>query len=343
MKANFWQGFFNAINCEFLEAIEIQGVSGIKHKILCLGIDKNQRRLVVVQDEQDARILTMVQADIQAKIKGYNVLMVRPVPINLATAIATMGVLFGSYKLTQSDLQNLSDKKEETNAIIQENKGKIENLINTVSPQIEIIQKTKLSIAPIIKEVIQQLSHVKFLTDLKANENFTMDFEQLISFNPVIYDTALGICPIPLYDFTVDEAEIFIKNKDTEQLKSILEKHSIYQFFYPPADSLALGFIETENYKPPDLISHLSQVPGYGHPFGKNELIYTDNINEIVEVLKEQGFAVEGELSTVEITPKGVEKRMLVKFKPRESIFKRLSNIFSIKIDFNITDLYSGG
>lgn len=343
MEVNFWKGFFNSVNCEFQLVSEIQGASGIKHNILCIGVDEEKRRLVVVQDEQDARILSMVQADIQAKIRGYNVLMVRPVPINLATAFSAVGLLFGSSKVTQADFKNLSENKENVELIVQENKGKIENLFNAFSPQIEVIQKTKLSIVPIIKEVVQQLSHVKFNADIKSAENFSMDFEQLLTFNPVVYDTTLGICPVPLYEFTVDEAEVFIKNSDTEHIKSILEKHSIYQFFYPPADSLALGFLETENYKPTELISTLSQVPDLGHPFGDNELTDPKNIHEMIDALKEQGLVVEGEFSTIEISEKGVEKRMLVKFKPRESIFKRLSNIFSIKVDVNLKDLFGGG
>lgn len=60
----------------------------------------------------------------------------------------------------------------------------------------------------------------------------------------------------------------------------------------------------------------------------------------MIEALKEKGLIVEGEFSTIEITEEGTEKRMQVKFKPRESIFQRLSNIFSIKVDLNLKDLF---
>lgn len=342
MKANFWQGFFRSIGCEYKSTDFIQGASGIKHTILCLGIDEVKKRIVVVQDEQDARILSMAQADLQARIKGYNVLMLRPVPINLSTAVATIGMLFGTNKLTTKDLNQLSANGDNQNAILTENKAKLENILNSINPQIEIIQKAKLSAVPVIKEVIQQLSHVKFITELNSNDNVVFDFEQLLNFNPVVYDTALGVCPLPLYDFTIEQADVFIKGKDLGHCKQILKDHSIYQFFYPPIDSLALGFIETQKYQPSSLKEIIDLVPDNGHPFGKNEIVDVKKVTQVIDELKERGYAVEGDVY-MEITDKGMERRMQVKFKPRESIFKRLSYIFSFKAELNLRDLLNRG
>lgn len=337
---DFWEIFLNAVNCEFREAKEIQGASGIKHKVLCIGVDNEKKRIVIVQDEQDARILAMTQADIQAKIKGFNVLMVRPVPMNIATAVSAFGLLFGTFKLTQNDFKSLSNEKNDTESIVQENKNKIEDLLNTISPQIEIIQKTKLNIVPIIKELVQQLSHVTFLANSEDDGNFSMDFEKLLGFNPLAYDTTLGICPIPLYDFSVNEAEIFLNGNDIEGVKGILKEHSIYQFFYPPADALALGFIENETLSKEELLSKVKMTPEYGHPFGKNELTNSRKIIDIIENMRELGLVTEGEFETMVLTEDGVKERLAVKFRPRESIFKRISNLISIKVDINIKDLF---
>lgn len=341
MEVKFWQGFFKALNCEFKPIEKIQGASGIIHRILCLGLDEAKKRIVIVQDEQDARILTMVQADLQAKIKGYNVLMVRPVTVNLSMAFGAIALALGSYKLTRDDIKGLSNNEGDSQKLIEENKERFADLIKVVSPQIEIIQKTKLSAVPIIKEVVQQLSHIKILQNLESDD--VLDFGELMTFNPVIYDTALGICPIPLYEFTVDETESFINYKELDQNIAILQKHSIHQFFYPPADSLALGFIESEKYTPQELIKNLSKVPDLGHPFGKNELTEVDKFNELIDALKDKGLVVEGEFSIIDITEKGIEKRMEVKYKPRESIFKRLSNVFSIKVEINFKDIFGTG
>ena len=324
METNFWNGFFASLECEIKKVKEIQGASGIRHKILSLGVDEKQKRIIIVQDEQDARILSMVQADVQAKIKDYNILMVRPVSINLSNAFNSAALLLGTYKLTQGDLENFS-KKGEPVVIVEENKKKIESVINLISPQIEIIQKTKPNLVSVFKEIVQQLSHLKFLGSIERNESYSIDFEELLNFNPVVYDTNLGICPIPFYNFSVEEAESFLKPQNVFENQLILKKHAIHQFFNPPPDSLALGLIETENYTSRELIKQVSKVPELGHPFGQNELTDIKNLNHMVEALKEKGLVVEGEFS-MGITEEGKEKRMLVKLEIKGKI-----NYFIVK------------
>jgi hypothetical protein len=337
METSFWSGFFKSINCEFKNVTTIQGDSGIQHSILALGIDEEMKRIVIVQDEQDARVVSMVQADVQAKIPDYSILMVRPISINLSTAFTSLALLFGSYKLTDLHLANFKTEGE-PDEVVEKNKGKIEELVNLVNPQIEIIQRTKPNLVPIFKEIIQQLSHLKFISGMTSGQKFEMDFQELMNFNPVIYDTTLGICPLPLYNFSVAEAESFFK-PNLELNQHILKKHGIYQFFYPPADSLALGIIENEKVSAQDVIKRIIEVPKYGHPLGKNELIEVKKLNEIVDALKDKNLIVEGEISLT-LTEDGKEQRMLVKYAPRESIFKKISYIFSLKVDFNLKDLF---
>lgn len=337
MEKTFWDGFLKSLGFEPKKIKALQGASGIKHKILALGVDEEKKRIVIVQDEQDARVLSMAQVDIQATLKEYNVLMIRPVAINLSMAFGSIALLLGTSKLTQFEVEALS-KKGETEAIVEENKSKLENIINSFSPQIEIIQRTKPNLVSVFKELVQQLSHVKFIGDLEKQVPYTLDFNELLNFNPIIYDTSLGICPIPLYDFSMDEAESLIKAADKDFNIATLKKHSIHQYFYPPSDSLALGLVENEDYNSKDLIKQIRKVPDIGHPFGKNELVDVKNIKDMVHALKENGLVAEGEISLT-ITEEGKEKRMQVKFSPRESIFKRLSNIFSVKVDMSLKDI----
>lgn len=338
MESNFWSEFFKALDFEVKNVKELQGASGIKHKILSVGVDEIKKRIVIVQDEQDARILSMVQADVQASIKNYNILMVRPVSINLSIAFSGIGILMGTNKFTQDDFAELSEK-DENNIVALRGKEKLESIINFVSPQIDIIQKTKPNLVAVVQEVVHQLSHLKFLQNIEHNNNFALDFEEILGFNPIIYDNSLGICPIPLYSFTVSEVESFLKPNNVEINKIILKKHGIYQFFYPPIDSLALGLIDNNTYDSIELIQQMEKIPNYGHPFGENELTDIKKLNHVVDALKEKGLVVEGEFS-LGITENGMDKRMLVKFSPRESIFKRLANIISVKVDLNLKDLF---
>lgn len=336
MEKTFWDGFLKSLGFESKKIKAIQGASGIKHKILALGVDETKKRIVIVQDEQDARVLTMAQADIQATLKDYNILMIRPVAINLSMAFGSVAMLLGTSTLTQFQLEAFS-KKGEPEDVVEENKTKLENIINSFGPQIEIIQRTKPNLVSVFKELVQQLSHVKFIGDLEKQVPYSIDFNELLTFNPVVFDTSLGICPIPLYDFSMEEAESLIKGTDKDFNIATLKKHSIHQYFYPPSDSLALGLIENEEYTAKELIKQIKKVPDVGHPFGKNEIVDVKNIKDMVSALKEQGLVAEGEVSLT-ITEDGKEKRMLVKFAPRESIFKRLSNIFSIKVDMSLKD-----
>ncbi|MES2765546.1 MAG: hypothetical protein V4642_06755 [Bacteroidota bacterium] len=339
MEINFWDGFFRTIDCEFKDIKELPGASGIKHKILYLGIDHNKKRIVVAQEEQDARILAMVQADVQAKIKDYNILMIRPIPINLVNAFHHLSLIFGSYEVTQTQLETLS-KKPHNELLLEQNKPQWEHFLDVLNPQIATIQKTKYNLVLIFQELIQQLSHIKLFAKSSETKEFSLNFEEILKYNPVVYDAALGICPIPLYNFSIEETDAFISKRDLEFNKDVLQRHSINQFFFPPIDSLALGLIETGNYKEKDLMNTIRQVPELGHPFGKNELVDFKNLNEIVDGLKEKGLVAEGEINLT-ITEPGKEQRLQVKFSPRESIFKRLSNIFEFKVEINLKDLFS--
>jgi len=337
----FWKGFFEALNTEFKQISELQGISGIKHQIIGIGIDREKKRIIIAQNEQDPRILAMAQSDIQATIKDYNILMVRPVPINLSQTFLHLSNFLGTFNFMDKDLINIS------NSVEKDEYGNIKSISNdlpflqSLIPQINTIQKTGLSLVPIYKELVQQLSYLKFLTKIQDEKTFLsgVNFQELIGFNPVIYDNNAGVCPITLYDFSEKEIELFIENKNSENNLNILKAHNIKQFFYPPIDSLALGLIEKSTYKEKELIEKINSVPKSGHPYGENEIVEFKKIDNLVEALKDKGLVVNGEVN-LGITKEGEEKRLQVKFSPRESIFKRLSNIFSVKIDisFNLTE-----
>lgn len=336
MEKNFWHGFYKTLNCEYKDISEIKGLSGIVHQVNSMGINHDEKRIIISQNEQDARILAMAQTDISGRLKNYNVLMVRPVPINLSKTFTHISLLLGSNIMSLKNLSKGENNSKEQ--IVSKNKEQIESIFKGISPQIEIIQKTSLNLVPIFKELVHQLSHLKFIQDLENNDQLEIDFGQILGFNPLVFDNASGVCPLPFYNFTLDEAESFLKLKNIEDNIQILKKHNIYQFFYPPADSLALGLIELNPDKESNIIKTVSEVPLIGHPFGDNEIIDVKKIDDIIEALKDKGLAVEGEIGMT-LTQQGLEKRAIIKFSPRESIFKRISNMISLKLDFNLKDL----
>lgn len=238
-KSNFWEGFYKALNAEYKDVKELKGISGITHRINSMGINHDEKKIIIAQNEQDARILAMAQADIQARMKGYNILMVRPVPINLSRVFTHLSLLMGKNVMSLKELSAKGDESEEN--IESKYKSNIEKVVNDINPQIALIEKTSLSLVPIFKEVVHQLSHLKFIQNMEDSDSkdFNLDFGELLNFNPLIYDTGSGVCPLPFYNFTEEEAESFLSQKNLERNIEILKRHNIYQYFNPPPDSLA--------------------------------------------------------------------------------------------------------
>lgn len=342
-KNKFWYGFHNTLGLEYQEISELKGKSGITHHITSLGIDRKNKKLVIVQNEQDARILAMAQADIQARYSDYNVLMVRPVPLNLSNVFEHLSVLLGENKLSLKTLSG-SDQSQQGVDISEHFQENIHSTLEAVAPQLfKVIEETSLSTVPIFKEVVQQLSHLKYIQKIENIDNqefniLDIDFKELLNFNPLIYDTNAGVCPIPFYSFSENEVESFIDNKTIENNIEILKKYNIHQFFNPPPDALALGLIESGNKNELDILKTINTVPRIGHPLSQNEVIEQTKIPELVDALKDKGLAVEGEFG-VEISETGIQHRAVVRFSPRESIFKRISNLISFNVDLNSKDL----
>jgi len=164
-------------------------------------------------------------------------------------------------------------------------------------------------------------------------------FGSLVALDPAELDRQMGICSVPLYEFSIGEAEVFHAGSDVERAREILKARDIFQYFFPAPDHLALGLIEKNHLSPSALVEWLRRPPDIGHPFGPLELIDRNlQFNEIVDALKDRGFSVEGEVG-LELTDSGQISRATVKFKPREGFLSKLSNVVSINIDLNLKDL----
>ena len=80
-------------------------------------------------------------------------------------------------------------------------------------------------------------------------------------------------------------------------------------------------------------------MPSLGHPYGNNEIIPKDtSILDTIDALRDKDLLVEGETG-FDITPQGKSIRASVKFKPRESFLKKLSNVFTLKMNLSLKDI----
>jgi hypothetical protein len=151
-------------------------------------------------------------------------------------------------------------------------------------------------------------------------------------------DIAVGICPLPLYEFTSAELECLRLGSDTDRILATLVHRGIAQFFDPPIDQLVLGLVDREIHNPLDISSVIASAPTAGHPVAAPEIVDAKtSLSEILEALSDKKLISEGEVS-FELTPAGRSLRSTVRFKPRESVLSKLLNRFSVSL--NLRDLF---
>lgn len=347
-KANFWKSLLRAVETEPRNVELLKGTTGLSYPIIALGVEDSRRRLVIISGESDARSAAIAHADIQATMPGTKVIMVRPVAINLAIFAELLAEIIGTKKIGNQEWEWLFEHSKDI-------KNAAENLgedLRRKSENYDFIKTNIASVnwASVFKNIVNQIFLVKArlektrsVKDKNGNIHDkhmpNLDLSPLINNDPTEEDRNLGVCPIPLYSFSENQAEIFHSGSDIEQIREILRLQDVFQYFFPPPDHLALGLIEKTTIIENELLHQLKFVPVLGHPFGKHEIISEDvSIVDLIDSLKSEDFMVEGETG-VEITPKGKFIRASVKFKPREGFLKKLSNIFSLKLNVSLKDL----
>jgi hypothetical protein len=149
-------------------------------------------------------------------------------------------------------------------------------------------------------------------------------------------DRGYGICPIPLYELDADDWNSFLAAKDIDLIRERLKALGIYQYFYPPADQIALGAVERGLTGKDDVIEVVNSSPSAGHPLAPSELVPTGTqITEIVDALAERGFVTDIEQS-VEVSPQGMQARIAIKTRPREGLISKLMTRFRIRADVKV-------
>jgi hypothetical protein len=153
-------------------------------------------------------------------------------------------------------------------------------------------------------------------------------------------DIAVGVCPLPLYDFSSSELDLFLRNADPEAIRESLRSHDIAQYFFPAPDHLALGLVERNVTNPADITRLMATVPAEGHPFAASEFVSPDvKLAEILDALVKKNLITEGEVA-FELTPAGHSIRSTVRFKPRESLLSKIISRFNVSL--NLKDLFGG-
>jgi hypothetical protein len=342
-----------AVEFEPRETTSVRGASGIQHPTIAVGVDEDRRRLIIISGNLDAYSASLAQSDIQANIPSVQVIMARPIAVNLPGLANTISGLLGrsSMKLDELGeyLSRLSEYLSASTKFLpnQEEEARrwfkpISEIINTAAPLNATAQILEImgQLGKIRVETIEERSQASTTENPVSTKQVVLNLERLMSTDPTEGDRQLGICGVPLYGFSLSEVEIIQRGTDIEVIKDLLRRHDLLQYFFPAPDQLALGLVDRGATKVSELIDHLTQAPALGHPFGPPEIVPpATSFTKVIDTLKERKLLTEGEIG-LEITPEGQSIRATVRFKPREGLLSKLINRFSFNID--LKDLFGG-
>jgi hypothetical protein len=317
-----WDHVLVALQTEPRRVNAVQGASGIEHEVLGIGVDDKTKRVVLVSAEHDARASALIQADVQATIPDAKVLIMRPVAINFNEIASRLSQTFGNVEF---NFVEIGQNQEALKQLLHE------KLTPVLDPFLGSLRQVRLQISNQIVGAVQQLAHFDFDSIAKGvisvRELLAVDFTQM--------DRNLGICYMPLYEFSGDDWELIASGADREAIKERLAKAGILQYFFPPMDQTALGFIDRGFGDPMRLREQLPLAPRLGHPFKGAEIVDPDvGVDDIIDALQDRGLIVEGEVG-FEPSAEGDRLRWGVKFRPREGLLSKL--ITRTKLEINLS------
>lgn len=343
-KSAFWRGMLKAVGTQPKQTKRIRGASGLYHDVLAVGVDEERKRLVIISGEHDARSAVLAQTDIQAAIGQMCAVTVRPVTANLATAAKLLRSVLGKSELSvgESESSQLDFGRLEQFTQSIDAKGRREKLDYSIPSIIAFPGNIKLNSSAQTLQFLQQLVELRIgLKERDGNgesNDFTIDFSRLLNSDPIADDVAYGVCAIRLFEIDRDDIEAVCMCKTIDDVTHVLQKHDIYQFFFPAADNVALGVLDRGIRDRKGIVDETNRAPSLGHPFGELELLPGGTaVVEVVDALMERGLIVEGEVGC-QLTERGTKVRARVKFMPKEGIVSKLINRFSLK--FDVKDLF---
>lgn len=356
----FWNNFVRAVGAIPHEARFIQGSSGIHHPVIATGIDSSRRRLVIISFESDARSAALMQADVQSVFKSIQLVVARPLTRTLhqfsnfmsnhergesETETDLMGQLRGSVRVCEMTVEQLDDliktfivwkRQQASQSIIPSDLlGEWERRLSSqlsrrlIAAQNEFpedeLQAGRLKPEGIVEGANGPAS-LPGPKSLPGNQ---------MAVDPTEEDRRLGLCAVPIEDFSPDDIEVVQSGADLGAIQQLLRQYDLYQYFYPPPDQLALGLIDRGRVATiPQLVDLLVKVPDQGHPFALSELIPAQrSFTEMIDALIEHQFVrrVDREL---EVAEKGATVRSLISTKPREALIFKLLNRLSATLSF---------
>ena len=326
----FWSNLLRAIRTVPGDMEALRGASGISHQVVAAGADDAGQRLIVISAAGDARMAALAHADLQTAFNPIRVILARPVVIDLPTAAAHLSRMIGRTTLSSADLSAIPGAPDQK-AVQEAMQPYIDSLGELAKQWFDNaagVQDIGFVIG--FLQFVDQMRLVKFDS---SEGRLQIDLSGLVASSSTASDEDFGICPVPLHSFTGDEMETISAGRSTDEIVGILRRQGIYQYFFPPADQLALGLADRTTATASQLMGALGSAPKLGHPFGENEVLPASlRVAEILDALMDRKLLVAGEVD-VKVSQQGETLRAKVKFGPRESVVSKVINRFNVNLD----------
>jgi hypothetical protein len=327
-EKRFWPNLLRAAEAEPRPAMSIRGASGIQHPMVAVGVDEQRRRLLVISGEHDARTAAMAQVDIQAALRDLQVVVARPVALDFTLFAKTLVSMLGRDTFSTEELAKLKDNSDKITEAVAD-------VLKPVLAPLETIGKIPLNALAQWMHALQQLAYINFTLEGEGTQQVkgTVNLRRLADLDPVERDNFYGVCAVPLYSFEADDVDFLNGNPNLDDVRQILKRYDLLQYFFPAPDQLALGLVDRGSTSPTSLLDEILVTPNMGHPHGQMELLPPETrLVDVVDALQERGLLVQGELG-LEVGPQGRHIRTSLRFKPREGLLSKIINRFKFSVD----------
>lgn len=334
-KTALWSTFARAIGAELRSDTVIRGSSGLEHEVQAIAVDEKTDRVVIVSAEASPRMAALMQVDVQASMPGSRVLVARPVALDLVQiarkVVEPLGLSeidIGRGRAWISELQARQGAGQDAvTELAPEMDGALVGALNPFS-------SIGMPAMPQILGLIMQAERLpwsdigKLFSETAATG--TLDLRSLMATDNLAADLAAGVCPVPLYELSETDVDMFISGTRLDDARQRLVELGIYQYFFPSPDQLALGLVDEGINRIARVAEVTGIAPQLGHPFGAAELMpTTTDMIETVAQLKALGYVADGEHG-IEISESGRVVRSTLKFRPREGLLTKLINRISL-------------
>jgi hypothetical protein len=318
--AGFWRSLLLAVETKPIGSQFLPGASGLKHKVIDVGVDTGRNRIVVLTDSPDPKMAAFMQADLQQANPNHNIVTARTLLVHVAPTLKQIASEPFFASLSMATVQARFERLNKGNA-----KQLLERAFAALLGDPRLKNHSSLAF---IHQLLTQIvaldwSKIEEMTDQSPLGPLLSSWSAADAGD---LDNQLGICPLPVFNMSADEVENVKQATSLDTARELLSKHGVWEYFFPKTNELALGLIDRGVTTIEKVREGVLLAPQKGHPLGEQ---MPPRIEDVVDHLKGRGFVVEGELG-FQTTVAGAETRALVKFKPKESLLVKLKNLMSL-------------